>query len=157
MCSSAADRETGEALLYQERGEFFAIHLGEHGEQVGEAGVGDPHLFAVQHIMLAVGGKLGAGAAVERIRAGGGFRERIGPDNLGGRQPREVFLLLLFGPEVNDRQQANAGVASPTGGKAGVLGNVLGDQGGADFIQVEAAVGLGNLHRAEPQFAGLLH
>jgi hypothetical protein len=31
------------------------VDLGEHGEQVGESAVGDPHLLAVQHVVLAVG------------------------------------------------------------------------------------------------------
>jgi hypothetical protein len=32
--------------LHQKRSELLAVELGEHGEQVGEARVGDPHLLA---------------------------------------------------------------------------------------------------------------
>ena len=59
-----ADGEAGEVFLDQERGELLAVNLGEDGEQVGEVGVGDPHLLAVQDVVLAVGRQHGAGAAV---------------------------------------------------------------------------------------------
>ena len=52
-----AHRESGKILLYQEGGEFLAIDLREYGEQVGESGVGDPHLLAIQNVVLAIGGE----------------------------------------------------------------------------------------------------
>ena len=55
-----ADGEAGEILLDQERGELLAVNFGEDGEQVGEVGVGDPHLLAVQDVVLAVGREHGA-------------------------------------------------------------------------------------------------
>ena len=55
LCSSAPTEKPGEVFLDEKRGELFAVDLGEHGEQVGEAGVGDPHLFAVENVVLAVG------------------------------------------------------------------------------------------------------
>src|SRR5580692_8186150 len=76
-----ADGKSGEGFLDQERREFFAINFGKDGKQIREAGVGDPHLLAVENVMLAVFRKLSAGAAVERIRTGRSFRESISADN----------------------------------------------------------------------------
>ena len=151
-----ADGESGKVPLDQKCGELFAVDLGEDGEQVGEAGVGDPHLFAVEDVVLAVGRKLGAGAAIQGVGAGRGFREGIGADDLAGGQPRQILLLLLFGAEVNDGQRADAAVRAPGGGEAGVLGDVVGDDGGGDLVHFQAAVGFGDLDAAQAEFAGLL-
>ncbi len=62
-----ADRKSGEGFFDQKRAELFAIHFSEHGKEVGKAGVGDPHLFAVEDVVLAVGRELGASAAVQRV------------------------------------------------------------------------------------------
>ena len=70
LCSSAADGYARESLFHQKRGKFLAIDLGKNGEEVGKAGVGNPHLFAVENVMLAVGGKLSPGAAIQRIGTG---------------------------------------------------------------------------------------
>ena len=86
LCSSAPTEKPGVPLLDQEGGELFAIDLGEDGEEVGEAGVGDPHLLAVQDVVLPSGGEDGAGAEVHGVGAGGGFGERIGADPFAGGQ-----------------------------------------------------------------------
>ncbi len=106
--------------------------------------------------MLAVGRKLGAGAAVQRVGTGRRFRQGISADDLSGSQPRQIFLLLLFGAEINDGQRADAGVSAPGGGEARVLGDVVGDDGGGDFVHFEAAVGFGNFDAAQSQVASLL-
>ncbi len=46
-----ADGESRESFLDQECSELFAINFGEDGEQIGEAGVGDPHFFAVEDVV----------------------------------------------------------------------------------------------------------
>src|SRR5467141_4103473 len=48
------DRESRESFPDQESGELFAVDLGEDSEQVGEAGVGDPHFLAVQDVVFAI-------------------------------------------------------------------------------------------------------
>ncbi len=45
----------GEIALDEERGELFAIDLGEDCVEIGEAAVGDPHLLAVKDVVLSVG------------------------------------------------------------------------------------------------------
>ncbi len=112
------DRESRESFLDQESGELFAVDFGKDSEQIGEAGVGDPHLFAVQGVVFAVLRELGAGAAVHRVRAGRGLRQCICPDNLAGSETRQVFPLLLLSAEINDGERADPGVSSPGRGKA---------------------------------------
>ncbi len=46
--------------------------------------------------------------------------------------------------------------APPGGGEAGVLGDVVGDHGGGDFVHFQAAIGFGDFDSAQPQVAGLL-
>ena len=101
------------------------------------------------------GGKLSACAAVQRVRARGGFRQGVRAHNFSGGEARQVFIFLFFGAEVDDGQHADAAVRAPSGGKAGVFGNVIGDDGGSDFIHFEAAVGFGNFDAAKAKFAGL--
>ncbi len=149
-----AHRKSGESLFHQERGKFLAINFRKHGEQVGEAGVGDPHLFAVEDVVLAIGRKRGAGATVERIGPRRSFGQSVGADDFSGGQARQVFFLLFFGAEIDDGQRADAGVASPGGREAGVFRDVVGDDGGGDFIHFEAAVGFGNFNRAEAELSG---
>src|SRR5271165_4562120 len=146
-----ADRETGEVLLHQESGKLFAVDLGEDGEQVGEVGVGDPHLFAVQHVVLAVRGEHGAGAAVQRVGAAGAFRQRVRADDFGGRESRQIFLLLSFGAEEDDGQGADAAVRAHAHHEAAGPGHVVGDDGRGNLVHVGAAVlgghvGVGQAH-----------
>ena len=51
-------------------------------------------------------------------------------------------------------KRADAGVSAPGGGEARVFGDVVGDDGGGDFVHFEAAVGFGNLDGAQAEFAG---
>ena len=51
----ATDGEARKISFHQERSELFSVDLGKDREQVGEAGVGNPHLFAVENVVLAVG------------------------------------------------------------------------------------------------------
>ena len=88
-----ADRHAGEAALDDERGERLAVDLGEDDEDVGEAGVGDPHLLAGQR-EAAVGEPGGAGPRAERIRARPRLAETVGADHLARGEARQVALLL---------------------------------------------------------------
>ncbi len=49
-----ADGKAREISFDQERRELLAIDFCKHGKEIGEAGVRDPHLFAVQDVVLAV-------------------------------------------------------------------------------------------------------
>ena len=61
-CALPRRRKSGRTTLDQERREFLAVDLCEDGEEIGEPGVGDPHFFAIQRVVLAVGRKLGTRA-----------------------------------------------------------------------------------------------
>ncbi len=152
----AADGEAGKVPFHQECGELFAADLGKHGEQVSEAGVGNPHLFAVQDVVLSIGCELRSGAAVQSIRSGRSFRQSVRADQFPRSQARQVFLFLFFCAEINQRKQSDAAVRAPGRGETGVLRDVVGDHGGGDFIHFEATVGFGDLDSAQTQFPGLL-
>src|ERR1039458_4784117 len=83
-----ANRETRRLAFDQEGRKLLAIHLGEYREQIGEAAVGDPHLLAVEDVVLPVGRKHRPRAAVHGIAGGGGFRERIRADPLRSEERR---------------------------------------------------------------------
>jgi hypothetical protein len=63
----AARRDT---RAHQKRREFLAADLGEDRVQIRAAAVGDPHLLAVQDVVLPSGLKIGASARGQRIGAG---------------------------------------------------------------------------------------
>ena len=135
-----ADGEAGKVFLDEERRELLAVHFREDRKQVGEVGVGDPHLLAVEDVVLAVGREHGLGAAVQRVRAAGPLRQRVSTDHLGRCQLRQVLLLLLLGAEEDDRQRADAGVSAHRHDEAAALRHVLGDDGRRNFVHLGAAV-----------------
>ena len=151
-----ADGEAREVPLHQKRGELLAVHLREDGEQVGEAGVGDPHLFAVEDVVLAVGESLARARQFSASEPEEASDSAYAPTISPAASLRQIFLLLLFGAEVDDGQRADAGMCAPGGGEAGILGDVIRDHGGGDLVHLEAAVGLGNLDAAQAQVARLL-
>ena len=68
-----------------------------HHGHVRDVAVGDPHLRAVEHPVVAVTARAGAHAAGVGAEVGLGQAEA--PDRLAGRHPRQPLLLLLLGPE----------------------------------------------------------
>ena len=151
-----AHREPGIAAFHQERRKFLATNLRKHGEQIGESGIGDPHLLAVQDVVLAIFRKFRPRPAVHRIRTRSRLRERICSHHFSGRQPGQILFLLLFRPEINDGQSPDSRMSAPGRREAGVLGDVIGDDRGGDFIHFQAAVRLRNLHARKPQLPSLL-
>ena len=107
-----ADGEAGEIAFDEERGELLAIDLREDGEQIGEVRVRDPHLLAVQDVVLAVGREHGLACGCSARRSRWCFRQRVSADHLARRQLRQILLLLLLGAEEDDRQRADAGVSA---------------------------------------------
>jgi hypothetical protein len=91
------DRETLETLFDQEGGHAaragFQIGLGIDHQRVGVGAVGDPHLGAVEHPVVA----LEVGAQLHRDDVGAGVRlgHRQRADMLAGDQLRQVFRLLF--------------------------------------------------------------
>ena len=149
-----ADGKSRKSSFDQERRKLLAVDFREHREQVGKARVGNPHLLAVEDVVLAVGRKHGTGAAIEGVGAGTRFRQGVRAHNFSRGEARQVLFLLLFGAEINDGQQTDAAVRAPGGGKPAVLGDMVGDDGGGDFVHFEPAIGFGNFDSAQAEVAG---
>ena len=54
-----AERQTGCIAFDQKRRNLVAIDAGEHGKEVSERRVGDPHFDAVQNVVFAIASKNG--------------------------------------------------------------------------------------------------
>ena len=63
-----ADGETRESAFNNESGELLAIDFREYDIEVGEIRVGDPHLLAVQDVMLLIGREHRLGTGIHRVR-----------------------------------------------------------------------------------------
>ena len=90
-----ANAESGGAGSIKKRGKLLAINFREHGKQVGDAGIGGPHLLSVQYVMLSICRERGPSANVHCIGTGGCLRKGVGRDPLARSQPGEIFFLLL--------------------------------------------------------------
>ena len=148
-----ADGEPGSSLLDQERSELFSVDFDEDGEQVGKAGIADPHLLAVENVMRAVRRERGAGTNVHGVRAGGRFGESIGTDTISGGQAGQELLLLRVGAIPDDRQSADAHMRAEGDGEAAQLRQMIGDDGGGDLVHGQAAVSLRDIDRHEAKIA----
>src|SRR5439155_11328481 len=112
-----------------------------------KSGIGDPHLFAVQNVMLAVRRKMSASTTIQRIRSRRSLRQSVGPDNLSRSQPWQIFLLLLLGPEIHDGQRADPSMSAPGGGESRILRDVVSNNRGGDFVHLKPAISFRNLRR----------
>jgi hypothetical protein len=77
--------------------------LGEHCEDVREATVGDPHLLAIDDVVLAVVGQHGLRATAVGIAARAGFSEAVGGLPFARGQLGDVLLALCLVAIVQDR------------------------------------------------------
>ena len=143
------------SLLDHEGGEVLAVDLGEGDVDVGEAGVAEPHLLAVEDPALAVRREDRPRLRVHRVARRGRLGERVGADPLSGREAGQVLLLLRLGAEVDDGQRADAGVAHEGDREAAVAGRLLRDEAAAHLVEAEAAVLLRDLDAQQPQLARL--
>ncbi len=151
-----ADSQAGRAALDQEGGELLAVDLGEDGEQIGEAGVGDELLGAVQLPALAVGGQHGLGLGGQSVRSRSRFGQGVGGDALSGGQAGQVALALLGRAEQHQRHGADAHVRAVADGERTQAADRLGDQAAAGLVAAQAAVRLGDVVAQQAHLAGLL-
>ena len=150
-----AQAHPGHPLLDDEGGEVLAVHLGEGDVDVGEAGVAEPHLLAVQDPALAVGGEHGPGLGVHGVAGRGGLGERVGADPLARGELRQVLLLLRLGAEEDDGEGADPDLDREGGGEAAVAPGLLRDEAARDLVEAQAAVLLRDLDPEEAQLPGL--
>ena len=155
LCSSAPDREPGRAALDDEGRELLAVDLGEDREHVGEAAVGDPHLLAVEDVVLAVRREHRARAAVHGVGSRRRFRQRVGADPFAGRQLRQILLLLRLGAVPDDRQRADADVRAERHREAAQLAHRFGDQRRRSPCPSRGRRSFGDVDGHQAQLAGL--
>ena len=146
--------EALEALLDDERGHAARAHLrvglGVDDHRVGVAAVGDPHLAAVEQVMIAAA--LGLQCHADDVGPGAGLAHRQRADVLAADQLRQVFPLLRLAAVAVDLIDAQVRVRAVAQADCGA--------GAADFFhrhhvsqvaQPGAAVRLadGKAHHAE--------
>ena len=105
-------REAGRALLQDERRDALVlrgrVRLREDERVVGDGGVGDPVLLAVQDVDVALeaGGRLHRG----HVRSGRGLGEAEAGDLLAARLRDEPALLLLLARVAEERERVQTDV-----------------------------------------------
>ena len=85
------------------------LGLGPDHEHIGDGGVGNPHLGAVQNV--AIGGFLRHGLHARRVGPGIRFGQAKAADPFTRGQFRQVFLALFFGAVGVDRIHHRARIA----------------------------------------------
>ena len=131
---------------------MLAVHLREDGEHVGEARVGDELLGAGEPVDVT--DALRARLRGERVAPGARLGERVGGEQLAGRELRQVVRLLRLGSVVDDRQRADAGVRAPRHAERRTERAALGDEHRRRLVEPEPAVPLGDVDHEEPELAG---
>ena len=149
------DREARSVALDQESGELLAIDFGEDRIQVREARVGDPHLFAVQDVVLAIGRQDRARSQAHGIGAGRRLGERIGAHPLTRHQLRQILLLLLRGAVPDDRQHADADMRAERGCEAAQHRESFPNDGRSHLIHRQSAVFFRRICSHQAQLARL--
>jgi hypothetical protein len=91
--------EAGAVGFDQEAADFvFFFDLGPDDGDVGDGAGGDPHLFAVEDVFVAV--FAGAGGHAAGVGAEAGLGEAEAAELFAGGELGEPFLLLLVEPKV---------------------------------------------------------
>ena len=145
-----ADFEAGELLLDDEGGDpaaraKLAVVGGEDDQHVGERAVGDPHLAAVEHPLVALASR--GRADVRRVGAGARLGQRPGAELTALAERREIALLLLVVAAQVDRHPAELAVCADDRGGGGALAIDLFHQDAiADDTCVDPAVLLRKRH-----------
>jgi len=151
-----AQRDAVAVGLHQKGREFVALDLAKHRKQIGEPGVGDPHLRAGDLVGFAAVDGFGLRLGRQRVRPATWLGQGIGADRFGRSQFWKPFLFLLFGAEVDDRLHADAGLSAVGRREPGILRDLLHHQHGRGLVDPEAAVLFGDADTHKPQFRGLV-
>ena len=139
-----------ERALDQERREVYAVDLREYRVQVRPAPVRDPHLLAVEHVVLAVWGEFGTRERVLRVAAGLRLAQAVGCQQFARDHARYVSPPLFLGSEENQRQCANAGVGPVGGRERCVAAHRLGYQHLRGDVQLEPVMPLRHEDAQQP-------
>ena len=145
----AVDDEGREVLV--------VVNLGKDDHHVGKSAVGDPHLLAVDDVMLSVLGQLGGGLAAVGVRSAAGLGQAVAALEFPRGHARDVLLFLRFVAVVEDGQGADAGVGGEAHAEGVSVAERLGDQHGRLEVEAHAAELLRDARAEEAEFAGLFH
>jgi hypothetical protein len=145
----ATDRQSGGTALDEERAERFAIDLGVHREQIGEAAVRDELLAAVQAPRTI---RFAAGAGPDCLRVGTRARlsQRVRADRRPGGEARQVAVSLLIGSEEDQRQRPDSGVCAVGDRKCVGGGERFCDDDAGRLVEASTAECFGHVDPHEP-------
>src|SRR5690606_41670828 len=97
------------AVLYDKGTEVLVvINLGEYNKHVGKAPVRNPHLLAVDDVVLSVGIQYGARLGAVCVRTGVGFRQTVCRFPFTRGKLGNVSLLLFIIAVVKNRKCTDA-------------------------------------------------
>ncbi len=145
-------------LLDQERGHVLVrrvvalVGLAQDRHQVGGAAVGQPHLLAVDHVVIAVGHRLGADR--RDVRAQARLRHGEGTAHLAGRHLGQEVVLLLWRAVLADHVSHDEVGVDDARHRHPAAGELLYHQRVGEQRLAEAAVLFGD---GQPEQAELLH
>jgi hypothetical protein len=144
------DDEAAHALVAGVR-----VGLGEHEEPRGVAGAGDPHLLAVEDVLVA----LLDGRGLDRSNVGAGVRlgDAVGAQQRRlGEGPKPLLLLRLVARD--DHRHLRQRVGGHGGGNAGAApAELLVDQAAVEGAKAHAAAALRDVGVHQPKLPALLH
>ena len=129
----AVDDEGRDALVALGR-----VAGGEDHEEAGEAGVGDPGLLPVEHVVVAALFEFGAHA--RHVAAGAGLGGGVGgEDGIRGEHPEVLLLLRVVAGQLDRRERQRIG--QHAGRDPGATpGELLGDHGVLELAHARTAV-----------------
>ena len=142
----ASDFSTTKALTLRAAPAVGVGHR-EDGVVLGDTGVGDPRLLAVEHPVVAVG--RGPGAHRRGVAAGLALGQRVGERGGALGQGAEVLLLQVLRAGEDQRRAAELVGAGDQRRGGAHPGDLLHDDGAGDGVGADAAVLLGDVRGVE--------
>src|SRR5664280_255452 len=131
------------------------VRVGEKEVPVRDAGIRDPHLLAVDHVVVA--DPLRKGPDADHVGAGPRLGHAVSGEEGLARQPAEELLLLLLVAGHDDGRRGQP-VGLHCGGDAGAaVGALLRDDAAVQDAQPRAAVLGGDMRVHQPDVPCLLH
>ncbi len=151
-----AGADAGKRSFHQKCGErVFAVadDPGKDNVEVGEAAVGDPHLFAANR-EASIGLARGPRFRAERIRTGSGLAQGVRTDDLATDQTRQILLLLRLRAETDKRRDGKSGLRAERRRKGCGSTDRFTDKDRCDLVQADAAELLRDVGSEQAEFAG---
>ena len=119
---------------------LFAVNLCKHDIYISKTAVRDEHLFAVQHIMLAVFGQLGDRLGTQSVGAGTAFGQAVRRDDLARDDAGNPSLLEILGAEIQYRKQAYRGLGTKCRAETARSSDHFRDDDAGCLVEAETAV-----------------